>query len=107
MNLEKLDNYSKKRLEETGCIPMSDFAALIGISKSGLKYYEEEGYLTPDFIVSHGHENNMRLYKLETVEAFIKWYKLKSLQKSKKTYLQKEESQDEKEWKNYLKELHL
>jgi len=107
MNLNLLDDYAKKRLNETGCISMSDLAMLAGLSKSGLKYYEEQKILIPDFIVSRGHESNMRLYKLETVKAFIKWYKTKSLQKPTVVYPQPmTETQDEIEWKSYLKELH-
>ena len=107
MNLDLLDDYAKKRLNETGCISMSDLAMLAGISKSGLKYYEEQKILIPDLIVSHGHENNMRLYKIETVKAFVKWYKTKTLPKQMVVYPQpKTETLDEIEWKNYLKELH-
>lgn len=103
MNLDNLPSHQKRRIEFSGFLTRGDIADLLNVTKECIKHYEREGILIPD----QTNRFNTRLYKLETAKAFIQWRKTKSLPKPMVLYPQpKQESQDEIEWKNYLKELH-
>ena len=102
MNLELLEPYKQKRIEEQGFLGRGDIAKLLEVSKDTIKYYESINVLIPDKINEHGS----KLYSKQTSEDFIKWYKQKPIFHQYPKREQKPESQDELEWKNYLKELH-
>ena len=91
-----------KQSKLEGFSTRGDIAKQLDVTKDTIKYYESIGVLTPDKI----NECGARLYSKKTSEDFIKWYKQKPIFHQYPKLEQKQENQDEKEWKTYLKELH-